>query len=115
MLIPTYHNQKGIFERIIRSNDGRLLRVYFEVYEVNGELKGRILNAEPVLVLAKADNSVPSHFNRLNGSVSSTCSLLLCAPAKILSPYFFNVEKKITSPFSVFDLFSSIKIRAPSL
>ena len=115
MLIPTYHNQKGIFERIIRSNDGRLLRVYFEVYEVGGELKGRILNAEPVLTLAKVENSVPSHFNRLSGNVSSTCTLLLCAPSKILSPYFFNVEKKITAPFSTFDLFSSIKIRAPSL
>jgi hypothetical protein len=115
MLIPTYHNQKGIFERIIRSNDGRLLRVYFEVYEVNGELKGRILNAEPVLALARAPQNEAGYFNRLSGNVSNTCTLLLCAPAKILSPYFFNVEKKITAPFSAFDLFSNIKIRAPSL
>ncbi len=105
MLIQSQYNQKGIFERIVRSKDGQLVRVFFEVYEWNGEVKGRILKAEPILALARAATE----------KVKTACALLLCAPAKIISPYFWNIEKKITSPFSNFDLFSSIKIRAPSL
>ena len=52
MLIPSQYNQKGIFERLIRSKNGQLMRVSFEIYEVNGDIKGRIIKAEPVLLLA---------------------------------------------------------------
>jgi hypothetical protein len=115
MLIQSHYNQQGIFEKIVRSKDGQLVRVCFEVYEFNGEIKGRILKAEPILALARAPQAAVAHFNRLAGNVANACAFLLCAPAKIVSPYFCNIEKKITSPFSSFDLFASIKIRAPSL
>ena len=115
MLIQRYYKQQGIYEKIVRSRDGQLVRVLFEVYEFNGEIKGRILKAEPILALARAPQAAVAHFNRLAGNVAKTCTLRLCAPAEIVSPYFWNFEKKITSPFSTFDLFASIKIRAPSL
>jgi hypothetical protein len=108
MLIPSLYNQydrdqQGIFEKIVRSRNGQLVRVFFEVYEWNGELKGRILRAEPVLTLA--------------GESKSECPRVfaLSAPTEIVSPYFWNIEKKITSPFSSRDFLTSVKIRAPSL
>lgn len=106
MLIPSQYNQKGIFERLIRSKNGQLMRVSFEIYEVNGDIKGRIIKAEPVLLLARATPKTAKE---------SFDTLLLSAPVKILSPYFWNIEKKITSPFSEFQFLTSIKIRAPSL
>ncbi len=115
MLIQSHYNQKGTFERIIRSRDGQLVRIFFEVYEIGGEFKGRILRAEPILALAKGTKTVPHTTNRLSGNVASACVLLLCAPSEIVSPYFWNIEKKITSPFSICNLLTSIKIRAPSL
>jgi hypothetical protein len=105
MLIPSQYNQKGIFEKIIHSKDGRLMRVTFEIYEFNGELSGRILKAEPVLELAHSASE----------RMKAACALILCAPAKIISPYFWNIEKRITSPFSDLQFLSNIKIRAPSL
>ncbi len=115
MLIQSHYNQQGIFERIIHSRDGQLVRIFFEVYEIGGEFKGRILRAEPILALARVPKTVALSTNRISGKKSSTSILLLCAPSKIISSYFWNIEKKITSPFPTFDLFSSIKIRAPSL
>ncbi|MEI6396998.1 MAG: hypothetical protein WCO48_02925 [Candidatus Taylorbacteria bacterium] len=103
MLIQSHYNQQGIFERIVRSRDGQLVRVFFEVYEIGGEFKGRILRAEPILALA-------------GESSKSECAHIfaLCAPTKIVSPYHWTVEKKITSPFSIRDFLTSIKIRAPA-
>ena len=96
MLIPTQYNQKGIFERIIRSRDGQLVRVFFEVYEWNGEIKGRIVRAEPILALTGESQA------------ERASTLSLSAPAVIVSPYFWNIEKKITSPFSNLDFFLPI-------
>ncbi len=115
MLIPSLYSQKGIFEKVIRSRDGQLVRVFFEVYEIGGELRGRILRAEPILALARATTNAQSiPFYRLAGKAHSACTLLLCAPAKLVSPYSWKTEKKITSPFSQLDFLTSIKIRAPS-
>ena len=108
MLIQSHYNQKGIFEKIIRSKDGQLVRIFFEVYEVDGAIKGHIIKAEPILALARAATKVAEN-------IQNACTLLLCAPIKILSPYFWNIEKKITSPFSELHFLSSIKIRAPAL
>ena len=104
MLIPFQYNQKGIFEKVLRSRDGQLMRVCFEVYEVNGEIKGRIIKAEPIFSLARSgkENIFQSIF-AITGDTS------------IVSPYSWNIEKKITSPFSEFEFLTSIKIRAPSL
>ena len=99
MLIPSQYNQKGIFERVLRSKDGQLMRVCFEVYEFNGEIKGRIIKAEPILSLETS---------------RSFGQLALASAHKIISPYSWNLEKKITSPFSELHFLSSIKIRAPS-
>jgi hypothetical protein len=118
MLIPSQYNQKGIFEKVIRARDGRLMRLYFEVYEINGEIKGRLIKAEPVLVLASAKNSRPTPTYRLSGKIgvaSEIGQLILCAPAEIVSPYFWNIEKKISSPYSSFCFLTSIKIRAPEI
>ena len=100
-----------MFERIVRSRDGQLVRIFFEVYEWNGELKGRILRAEPILALARASTEQAA----TKQTFADSCVLLLCAASKIVSPYHWSVEKKITSPFSELDFLTSIKIRAPSL
>ena len=102
MLIQSHYNQQGIFERIVRSRDGQLVRVFFEVYEIGGEFKGRILRAEPILALAGECQPNRDYI------------FALCAPDEIISPYFWNIEKKITSPFSTRDFLTSIKIRAPA-
>ncbi len=110
MLIQSHNNQKGIFEKIIRSKDGQIVRVFFEVYEVNGELKGRIIKAEPILALARAhDESSGSCAFSL-----SSFSFPLSSSSELVSPYHWTIEKKITSPFSTCNFLTSIKIRAPS-
>lgn len=105
MLIQSQYNQKGIFEKIVRSKDGQLVRVFFEVYEMGGEIRGRILRAEPILALARAAAE----------KINAAYTLLLSAPAKIISPYFWNIEKKLTSPFSNLEFLTSVKARAPTL
>jgi|GEM_PF-1516269 len=115
MLIPSQYNQKGIFERVLRSKDGQLMRVCFEVYEVNGEIKGRIIKAEPILSLNRSSAEQPSHDSYINGFGDNYgTNLLLASANKIVSPYSWILEKKITSPFSEFEFLTSIKIRAPS-
>ena len=84
------------------------MRVFFEVYEINGEYKGRLLKAEPILALAKATVANVD-------AMANSCTLLLCAAVKIISTYFWNIEKKITAPFSTLDFLTSIKPRAPTL
>ena len=47
MLIPSSY--KGIYEKVLRAPDGRLVRVTFAVVEVDGVLRGRVISMEPVL------------------------------------------------------------------
>ncbi len=111
MLIPSQYNQKGIFERVLRSKDGQLMRVSFEVYEVNGEIKGRVIKAEPIVSIARGTNEKSSAIHGQNYANI----FILSGSSKISSPYTWTIEKKITSPFSEFEFLTSIKIRAPSL
>ena len=103
MLIPSQYSQRGTFERVLRSKDGQLMRVCFEVYEVNGEIKGRIINAEPIFSIERSGSE---NFAQSIYAISGS--------TKIISPYSWIIEKKITSPFSEFEFLTSIKIRAPS-
>ena len=98
---------QGTFERIVRDRSGVLMRVTFEIVEIDGELKGRVLTVSPFLVIpAKAGILSPA---------SSQVKFFLPAPAKIVSPYFSYTQREAASPFSGLEFLTAVKIRAPSI
>lgn len=100
--------QLGVFEKIIRSKNGSLLRVRFEVSEINGKLKGRVISTEAV-----------AEFKALTGrSTSSKSSDIISLPVSISKAK--KAEKiafkyvPVASPFSTLLFFTSQPTRAPS-
>jgi hypothetical protein len=108
MLIPVQYNERGIFERVLRARNGVLMRVRFEVVEINGELHGRVIGYEPVIELSAGYPNTANTYN------PSQC-LLACPEIGETVPLSWLTEKKITSPFSAFEFLTSIKPRAPTL
>jgi hypothetical protein len=92
--------QKGIFERIVRSRTGTLMRVHFEVYEVNGELKGKVLRVEPIL--------------SINGSVEGAKCLTGASAANSAFLEYISPLKSVLSPYIELYFFNSQPTRAPS-
>ena len=107
MLIPSFYSQKGLFERLVRGKNGALIRVRFEVVEFNGELRGRVISAEPVIELQGQKSKVKSQ----NGSLC-----LPCASSEILhlTSYIFAFAPTV-SPYNTLEFFMSQPTRAPSL
>lgn len=99
MIVKSRYN--GIYERIIRSKDGRLVRLQFVVAEIDGKLKGQIISAEPIFeVHGKAETQYffPTSVNKEE-------------PKNIIRT--ISATSRI-SPFSSFEFFMSQPTRAPS-
>lgn len=102
MIIPSVN--KGIYEHIVRDRAGRLMRVRFEVVDVDGALKGRIISAEPVLALSGAV-SAPQKQSCLPVSVIAKIAEELAQTLPVATP----------SPYrSLLEFFLSQPTRAPS-
>jgi Zn finger protein HypA/HybF involved in hydrogenase expression len=107
MLSISNINQKGIFTRVVTDNNGSLVRVRFEVYEIDGVLKGHILSIEPVISL-KADpcSTAQNKANRFS-LPCPTCN------SNTTDISWFDTSD-IVSPYSSLYLLTNIKIRAPA-
>ena len=104
--MPSNLLQKGIFERVIQARNGVLVRVRFEVVDIDGVLKGRILGYEPIIALSSGIKIAES-------GGFSPC-ILACPEIGSVIPLSWAFEKKTTSPFSIFDFLTSIRARAPT-
>ncbi|MFA6404570.1 MAG: hypothetical protein WCW03_01005 [Candidatus Paceibacterota bacterium] len=100
MIIPC-PNSNSIFTRIIRGRNGALLRVSFEVYEIDGQFKGRVVGVEKVM--------------ELNGNVKchTLCLPAHCLKDKIATNYIPAYAPTI-SPYIELYFFNSQPTRAPS-
>ena len=107
MLSISNINQKGIFTRVVTDNNGALVRVRFEVYEIDGVLKGHILSIEPVISLAADPCSTAQ--NKAN-RFSLPCPK--CEKAESINSWFDT--NHTVSPYSSLYLLTNIKIRAPA-
>ncbi len=107
MLSISNINQKGIFTRVVTDNNGSLVRVKFQVYEIDGVLKGHIISAEPVISL-KADPNTSSQ-NKTNHF-----SLPCPRREKEESVISWFDTNHVVSPYSSLYLLTNIKIRAPA-
>lgn len=104
MLIKSH--QLGIFEKVIRSKNGQLLRVRFEVTEIDGKLKGRVISTEAI-----------AEFAAITGATKKADSSFLpvfVSKDDIFREVFFT-DAQIVSPFSTLLFFTSQPTRAPSL
>jgi hypothetical protein len=86
----------GIYEKILRAKDGRLVRVHFVVSEMDGRFKGHIIAAEPVEPIQFFLPAQPSSQARAKNPVRAIPS------TAHFSPYFS------------FEFFMSQPTRAPS-
>lgn len=127
MLSISNCNKKGVFERVISAPDGALLRVRFEVYEVGGLLKGRIITVEPII---SVNTVIPASSERMRGTklvpdsdrgagIQDYVHNPLCLPcaSSNLQPQTSNLYfLPVTSPyFSLEYLINSQPTRAPSM
>ncbi len=106
MLIPSSY--KGIYEKVLRAPDGRLVRVQFAVVEVNGALRGRIISMEPIEDRLKIEDS------RLKNKATI---LYLPSKGNDYEPIFnfqFSIFNSLVSPYTTLDFFMSQPTRAPS-
>ncbi|MFA6459534.1 MAG: hypothetical protein WCV79_04065 [Candidatus Paceibacterota bacterium] len=101
MITISRYNQKGTFERIVRAKNGSMLRVFFEVYEINGTLKGRVLYAEPISLLSG------------QASDASRCLAGTCAKISHETEYI-SIYAPIVSPYPELYFFMSQPTRAPA-
>lgn len=104
MLVKSHHN--GIHERILTSKNGQLVRVTFEIIEVGGIMRGRVISVVPVISVASSTKTETAHAPLfLTGVIAQNISEAV--EAAIAKPH--------TSPYISFDFFMSQPTRAPSL
>ena len=101
--------QLGTHYRNIRARNGVLMSVCFEVSEIDGVIRGRIISAQPIYELSASGTE------KQNSSNKNIVYCLSAAKESLISPYSWITQKKIVSPFSLLDLLTSVKIRATSL
>ena len=106
MLTP-YSNSKFL-SKVFTDANGRQFRLTFFVTVVNGELKGRLISADPI-----------SHsIARLTGAVSKTDGIyylpILTTQKVPSSEYIFDYVPVISPYFSLEFLINSQPTRAPS-
>ena len=97
----------GIYERILRAKDGRLVRVRFVVSEMEGRLKGHIIGVEAVEAInsaSPAKQAKPLYFLTAQATEKAQAKKTLRA---IPSTSHF-------SPYFSFEFFMSQPTRAPS-
>jgi hypothetical protein len=104
MLIPSAY--KGVYEKVLRAPDGRLVRVTFAIVEVNGALRGRVISMEPVLQVAGV---VARREVR-----AKTLYLPISVEKDIHEAVISIFRKEVVSPYTTLDFFMSQPTRAPS-
>ncbi|HEY4499014.1 MAG TPA: hypothetical protein VJH94_03050 [Candidatus Paceibacterota bacterium] len=105
MLAIAQQQTQGIFQKTLRGKDGRLFNVCFEVIEIAGHTRARIISATPVCELK--GNCAKTTTTRAYLPVSRA------EPPPTPKPQEFH---SYTSPFfSELDFFVSQMTRAPSL
>jgi hypothetical protein len=104
MLIPSSY--KGIYEKVVRAPDGRLVRVQFAVVEVNGALRGRVISMEPVLQVAGTITK--------REVAGKTLYLPISVQKDIYEAVISTFKKEVFSPYTTLDFFMSQPTRAPS-
>jgi hypothetical protein len=102
----------GIYEKILRAKDGRLVRVRFVVSEMDGRFKGHIIAAEPV-ELIKSARSVSQ------AKPASQAEPLFLPAQPSSQSHVSNPVRAIPStahfsPYFSFEFFMSQPTRAPS-
>lgn len=104
MLAISAQNQHGIFEKVLRGKDGRLYAVCFAVFDVDGQIRARVISASLV--------------NTLDGTCSkedSSCTLLM-GGCQTTEEFFEFTPKDYVSPFvSELDFLVNQLARAPSV
>jgi len=101
-----YSTFGGIYERILRAKDGRLVRVRFVVSEMEGRLKGHIIAAEPVEAVEAIKSARPTNPLFLPAQASSPAHAPKIVRAIPSTAHF--------SPYFSFEFFMSQPTRAPS-
>jgi len=101
MLILSSFEQFVIHERVVKTRCGKLARVKFEIIEINGEIRGRIISVSLVHELGGAETA-----SRFCLSGDSNRNFVNKTPL-ILSG--------VISPFRAFEFFVSQMTRAPAL
>ncbi|MFA6554159.1 MAG: hypothetical protein WCS89_01495 [Candidatus Paceibacterota bacterium] len=114
-MITPYSNSQFL-SRIFTDAVGRQFRLTFLVAVVNGELKGRLVSAQPVS--ANTNNQTPITNLQLTGSVCDSSNAFCLPivfsnkkPATVYAPYFAPV---VSPYFSLEFLINSQPTRAPS-
>ena len=102
--------QIGIFEKIVRSKNGQLLRVRFEVSEINGQLKGRVISTEAIAEFAALGGTVSATHTTKSEAIFLPVSISKTITEKTVSFAYTPV----VSPFSTLLFFTSQPTRAPS-
>lgn len=107
MLTP--YSQPSFVSKIVADAFGRQFRLTFLVALVNGELKGRLVSAEPL------SQSVA----RLSGTVSEVSNGMFCLPIAVTdkkpaTEYAFDFTSLVSPYFSVEFLIKTQPTRAPS-
>lgn len=101
MLTISHYNQKGIFEKVIRAKNGALMRVHFEVYEIDGNFRGRVISVESISLLA------------VGVSNSTKCLPAVCL-AETKAESIVSTYAPIVSPYLELYFFMSQPTRAPA-
>lgn len=97
--------QQGIFEKVVRAKDGRLYNVCFEIVEVAGQIRARVISACPVSELKGECVSDKKTYTSLPGfSVEP--------PPTPKEPEF---QTEASPFFSELDFFVSQMTRAPAV
>lgn len=110
-MITTY-NQPRFLSRIFTDASGRRFRLTFLVAVVNGELKGRLVSAEPLSSSAFFDNL------QLAGNTASVdrhfCLPIFCTENKPDTRYIPALAPVVSPYFSLEFLINSQPTRAPA-
>jgi len=74
----------NLIEKILKDSNGKLVRVTFCVYEVNGHIKARVVSAVPVIEVASNESNLA-----LYGVTSAqSISEIISYEHSFVSPYF---------------------------
>jgi hypothetical protein len=99
MLVNSSKQLNSIFERVVRDNNGVLVRVRFIVVEIDGQFRPQIISAEPIVSASEP-----------------TVACLPCSKEKNNVIFEYKVAAPIQSNyFEELFFFNSQPTRAPSL
>lgn len=105
MLTPYYQPQ--FLSRVFTDPTGRQFRLTFLVALVNGELKGRLVSAEPL-----SQNT--SYHSISCGTTDNICLPIICSSKTPSTPYIPSFAPVVSPYFSLEFLINSQPTRAPA-